>query len=533
MYSVSQEIKKTFGFYLVTPIAIIVAGIYLLQISTALVNHQESEKNLKLSIARNIEELVRENKIIDIIRIHNSFQKANPKSQLCIQINTDHGPRWMEIGNCTYFVDNQLNTTLFSTLLTRQKYRVGTFLPFPFDSFIYLAGVTLVFALIFVILYIKLRRFSQVLLSEIIGLSIPGGYAHKFSEFFNAKNKISELEILKSEALISAKRQELSKQVVHDIRSPISALKVLLTELTLNNRQEILATNIVQRIDSIINDLNKTSIKKERHDLRALIVNIVNEKKYEFTSNKDLDFRYSLTFYPVYIELSIEKLYRLSSNLINNAVEATCKRINVINVVLLYELGRAKILISDTGKGGDENLFNEILAKGISFSKIGGSGLGIRTAREFLDEIGGNLNFLQNDLKGVTAEINIPLGINTIDGGEIRLQKGSSVIVIDDEDFSYEVIKAKLEKIHIPVEKYNHPSLIKNLSLLNNAVIFCDLDFGTSDYTGLDFRSRLIAAHIMHDFFLVTATSIANLAAEVGMNLIPKSSLESIDFSEA
>ncbi|MFN3789586.1 XrtA/PEP-CTERM system histidine kinase PrsK [Massilia sp.] len=103
-----------------------------------------------------------------------------------------------------------------------------------------------------------------------------------------------------------------------------------------------------------------------------------------------------------------ERLERVVGHLIQNAIEAT-PRTGSVEIRLLREADRAVIEIADTGEGMSEEFIRERLFKPFDSTKSAGMGIGVFESREYIIELGGNLEVSSKPGAGTTFRVSLPL----------------------------------------------------------------------------------------------------------------------------
>ena len=152
------------------------------------------------------------------------------------------------------------------------------------------------------------------------------------------------LEAEKNRAIV-----DLSRQVAHDIRSPLTALNFLVASLDdINQEKKDFAKLAIRRIEGIADEL----LIKSKHELPLPPINLVKviedllrEKKLEHDS-KSIEFHCQLSEAPS--NLSEIEFARVISNLINNSIEAQS---TLVKITLREIQNQFEINIEDNGAG--------------------------------------------------------------------------------------------------------------------------------------------------------------------------------------
>jgi signal transduction histidine kinase len=103
-----------------------------------------------------------------------------------------------------------------------------------------------------------------------------------------------------------------------------------------------------------------------------------------------------------------ERLERVLGHLIQNAIEAT-PRDGSVAITLVRRGERALIAITDTGDGMSEEFIRERLFKPFESTKAAGMGIGAFESREYIQELGGQLEVISRQPAGTTFNVILPL----------------------------------------------------------------------------------------------------------------------------
>ncbi len=240
---------------------------------------------------------------------------------------------------------------------------------------------------------------------------------------FIAQAKENEIQIQVAHAIL-----EISSQVAHDIRSPLSALNIVASKSQMPEPHKSIFSSAIERINQISQDLLTRSrnlnisgtcrdINGEHVnlDLVPVVTSIFKEKEIEFSSSK-LRFQLVVEKKELFCSFNAKNIKRSISNLINNAVESISRIDGIILVRLTSEGTRARIVIEDNGVGISPEVLCKIGAKGFSFNKASGSGLGIFHTMKVMQENGGDVEIKSILGVGTNVILNLPLA-------DLKIQK--------------------------------------------------------------------------------------------------------------
>lgn len=214
---------------------------------------------------------------------------------------------------------------------------------------------------------------------------------------------------------------ELTREIAHDLRSPISALKVIFkSEKEIDQHSRDLAVSALNRVEEIasglldkakiitlLSDRNVNAVYlAEFKDLRERISSLVDEFKMEhknliiklLASNSD----------QLKIACETTKLIRILSNSINNSIEANASN---ITIAVYVQPNSRKLLIKiiDDGSGIPEETLSRLGQEKINSNKKTGSGIGVFNAIKSIKKWGGEIKFSSKMNVGTEVEINLLL----------------------------------------------------------------------------------------------------------------------------
>lgn len=204
----------------------------------------------------------------------------------------------------------------------------------------------------------------------------------------------------------------MSTFVVHDLKNLVSQLSLLIpnAEKHRNNpefQRDMLDTvnHSVQKMKLL---LQKLSRSESPEHLAPLAVDKVLAQavalKAAFEPHPVID----IADAGLKVLADRERLERVLGHLIQNAIEATPKDGKVL-VSLKRHADGALITIADTGEGMSEEFIRERLFKPFETTKSAGMGIGVFESREYIDELGGQLEVTSAPGAGTTFHITLPL----------------------------------------------------------------------------------------------------------------------------
>ncbi len=359
-----------------------------------------------------------------------------------------------------------------------------------------------------------------------------------------------------------AKASELlSRQVAHDIRSPLSALNMLSASLKeVPEEKRLILRNSIQRINDIANDLfakgkpsslspvtklseistlKKNSDKFEMILLPAFIDGIVSEKRIQFRDQIGVtiesDFKHS---FGSFVSADGKELARVISNSINNSVEAFPEKKGSITVAVRGYKDKVQLSIRDNGKGMPPEILAKLGEAGVTYGKedpLSGSGLGVYHAIKAIEAMGGKLHISSQLGIGTLIDIQLPRIENPswfLDS--INLKSGQQVISLDDDLTIHQIWSERLESIqaterNISLKNFTSANEFKEfikagLTVDPKPLYLIDYEFLGQNTTGIELIKQL---KLQENVVLVTShyeePEIKSYCETLKIKLLPKS----------
>jgi putative PEP-CTERM system histidine kinase len=107
------------------------------------------------------------------------------------------------------------------------------------------------------------------------------------------------------------------------------------------------------------------------------------------------------------------RLERVLGHIIQNAIEATAQDGRVL-VRLLREQQTAVVELNDSGQGMSAAFMRERLFKPFESTKSAGMGIGVFESREYIREVGGELEVISEPAVGTTFRVILPLHVDAV-----------------------------------------------------------------------------------------------------------------------
>jgi signal transduction histidine kinase len=209
-----------------------------------------------------------------------------------------------------------------------------------------------------------------------------------------------------------------TKQIAHDIRSPLAALKMLSVGLSGATPQDKELLNLViGRVDRIADTLLEKSVDVGPSSIEDIsleeviqcIERILTEKRVQYSKHQKIAFRFSnLSKSRQALSLKVRsnrlQFERVLSNLLDNSFQAISK-VGSVEVILKCSTTSVKLSIQDNGKGIPSEVLEEIGKSKVTFDKKNGNGLGLFHAYQQVQAWGGTIRVTSEKKKGTSVQI--------------------------------------------------------------------------------------------------------------------------------
>ncbi len=195
------------------------------------------------------------------------------------------------------------------------------------------------------------------------------------------KNLVAQLSLLLSNAEKHKNNPEFQKDMFETVDYSVQKMKLMLQKLSRGASTEVSAP-----------------LSMERLLLQAVALKSTAEPK-PLLEVVDAGLK---------ILANGERLERVIGHLIQNAVEATNKDGKVV-IRLLQQGAAAVVEIMDTGVGMSEAFIRERLFTPFESTKAAGMGIGVFESREYINELGGQIEVTSSVSVGTTFRVTLPL----------------------------------------------------------------------------------------------------------------------------
>lgn len=204
----------------------------------------------------------------------------------------------------------------------------------------------------------------------------------------------------------------MSTFIVHDIKNLIFQLSLLLSNAEKHKDNPEFQKDMIETVNFSVNKMKRLleklsngsqSEKQEVLNLDQLLQQIIERNSFNMP-------RPALEIIDsgLMVEANYPRLERVISHLVQNAIEATPKN-GQVWVRLVRKDNSAVIIIKDTGHGMSEQFIQKKLFEPFESTKTAGMGIGVFESKEYINELGGQLDVNSQESVGTTFSIILPL----------------------------------------------------------------------------------------------------------------------------
>lgn len=219
-------------------------------------------------------------------------------------------------------------------------------------------------------------------------------------------------------------KNKIIASISHDIKTPLTSIigySDLLSEekdiKEIKKYNEIInlkaknIKSIVNNFDEYLINDNNSQIKIQTINIKELIEQLKSDYNKELELN-GIDFIINSNCDNEMINLNIEKIKRVFSNIISNSVKYIGKDGKII-IDITKNKNKINFKISDNGKGVDTKIINKIFEPFYTTDNSRkNSGLGLSIVKEIILYHNGDVKAYNNKIGGLTIEFNLPKDLN-------------------------------------------------------------------------------------------------------------------------
>ena len=356
------------------------------------------------------------------------------------------------------------------------------------------------------------------------------------TELAEARQKISEYEELTAKAEKASRMKSLFlANMSHEIRTPLNAIegfsRVMAETDSAEDRMkymEIVESNnnrVLALIDEILDlsrvEAGELSIKRQMVDLNELCKNI--QLIFKFRCPESVELICAPSSMNVTLNTDANRITQIFSNLISNALKHTSTGSITYGYRLVNDGQEVEFYVADTGSGiapeDQETIFETYKSRDAETQN--GYGLGLSLCKIIVEKMHGTISVASKLGKGSTFSFVLPFE-GTI-GGKAKnsrittnsrtirvtthtnLSDAPLILVAEDEDSNYELIKIVLQKRYRLMRAVNGIEAVTMCEDEHPALILMDVRM--PDMNGLD-ATRIIK-EVNHDIPVVALSAYA------------------------
>jgi putative PEP-CTERM system histidine kinase len=219
-----------------------------------------------------------------------------------------------------------------------------------------------------------------------------------------------------ADALMVARQFEsfnrMSTFVVHDLKNLVSQLSLLLSNAEKHKRnpefQEDMIETVHLSVQKMKRLLEKLSSGDSPEKAAPLVIARLLQEAVKSKSSAEPKPILEIKDDSLWVYANASRLERVVGHLVQNAIEATA-RDGKVWIRLMRKNDFAVIEIKDTGYGMSEKFIREKLFKPFESTKSAGMGIGVFESREYVSELGGELEVSSSSANGTVFRIILPL----------------------------------------------------------------------------------------------------------------------------
>ena len=204
----------------------------------------------------------------------------------------------------------------------------------------------------------------------------------------------------------------MSTFIVHDLKNLVFQLSLLLSNAEKHKANPEFQRDMLGTLDHSVNKmtllLQKLSRGQDRDVAAPLLIDQLLSQAVAARSGSEPVPQLEIEAAGLTVLANWARLERVLGHIIQNAIDATAKDGRVW-VRLLRERHSAVVELNDTGEGMSAQFIRERLFKPFESTKVAGMGIGVFESREYIREVGGQLEVSSEPAVGTTFRVILPL----------------------------------------------------------------------------------------------------------------------------
>lgn len=357
-------------------------------------------------------------------------------------------------------------------------------------------------------------------------------YRKRITDYIIKQNK-THADLEKEKVL-----SELTSQLAYDIQSPLEILDKMASHMPeLDGEKRSMIRKATARIHDIANNLlNKSFSQSDDLSLQmisSLVRSMISEKKEQYKDNHKIMIREFIEseMYGVFAKIETNNFKNILSHVIDNAIEAIPNS-GFIRIALTQTTEHIVIDVFDNGKGIPAELIQRVTARGFTYNKEGGNGLGLYLADQKMREWGGKLEIESTVNSGTSIKLifkkeRTPAWFVS----QILIHEDTQYVILDDdrmihemwEDRILQAVQKNIKFLHFDTEKKFEEWFIKANPKDKKIVYLFDYELIGNNNSGLDIiESCGISSHAILVTNHYESVDIQQRCEKIGVRMLPK-----------
>lgn len=195
--------------------------------------------------------------------------------------------------------------------------------------------------------------------------------------------------------------------LVHDLKTPLTAIQGLAGVMSMSGEQN--TREYSNYISETVDKMN-IMISELLHDDKRHVISVKELLEYSTAHipklNEIANFHLAAGSAPLFVKVNKIKMARAIINLLENAIAAVKVQTGVIRVETERQNDKVMIIITDNGKGIEEQIYQQVWEVG--FSTKNSSGIGLAFVRDVVKKNGGSITIASNFKQGTKITISLP-----------------------------------------------------------------------------------------------------------------------------
>jgi|GEM_PF-6325088 len=265
----------------------------------------------------------------------------------------------------------------------------------------------------------RIRDQLDIILNSVNGGPTRDREALIYGDLRTFKESLDCLLEIKKDHEQQVSIRKISKQIEHDIRSPLLVLRMMIPSLSgISDEEKRALISSVERIGGISKDLERIhsptlTFGNDRPwtpmvKIRSALEDLVLEKSREFHDRNPIRLDFDPALGDPTLHAHWTSLSRVISNLLNNSIEASQPNSEIRITLSLSRDDSLILTVRDHGSGIDQEDLPKLGTYGFTRNKRNGMGVGLHSAREFLASLGAKLEINSAPGLGTLISIHFP-----------------------------------------------------------------------------------------------------------------------------